>query len=76
MQDVIGGEHIAGEFNVLPEGSVISVYIRDPTNAVVYHKVAATDGQFAYTSPDSGEYKACFSNTADSCKFTSPSLYI
>jgi len=70
MQDVIRGEHISGEFSVLPQGDVITVYVRDPTNAVVYHKLAATEGKFAFTSPESGEYKACFSNTADNSTYS------
>lgn len=64
-ENVIKAEYIAGEFTVQPEGRRVAVYVKDPVGTVVYHKPMVSEGSFAYTSLENGEYKVCFSNNVE-----------
>jgi len=60
--DILKGELILGEFKINPPNSRVWVVLKDPSNSVVYSKMATGDGKFAHTPAMNGEYKGCFNN--------------
>jgi emp24/gp25L/p24 family/GOLD len=38
----------------------ISLQVTDPKNKIVYEKKGELDGRFAFTTTETGDYKACF----------------
>lgn len=61
-KEVLEGDYVKGDFSVTPAPEQLSVNIRDPLGDLVYVRPGASEGSFAYTSPKTGAYKACFQN--------------
>lgn len=62
-EDVINGDMIVGDYELVPAHSRVAVTVTDPANSVVYSKPSSSDGKFAYTAARDGEYRACFTNS-------------
>jgi len=55
---------VVGEYDYHPkfDDSRMWITVADPLGAIVYSKLASSEGKFAHTATVDGEYRACFSN--------------
>lgn len=62
-ENVIAGDMIMGEFNIVPAQSRVTVTVTSPNGAVVYSKSSSGADKFAFNANQAGDYRACFVNS-------------
>lgn len=65
MEEITSNVLVVGEYSghsKISPGVLVPMVVKveDPTGKTVYEKATVTSGQFAFTSHENGDYKACF----------------
>lgn len=65
MEEITSNVLVVGEYSGHSKVSLgvmvpMDVKVEDPTGKIVYERTKVTSGQFAFTSHENGDYKACF----------------